>query len=172
MSSHYHYTKPIYKQLTRFGIFIKKKRKIRKRNPREKSRYHEKLEEKQKLRFYHGIGEKQLRKYIYISKKSKEPTNEALTKLLFMRLDHVIVNLGICHTIFEARQYISHKNILINNNLVNFPNHCCNINDEITILSSKKKLIVSKKKLVNEKEWISLKSNKTKIIEYYSNIKN
>nr|YP_010428171.1 ribosomal protein S4 [Hydnora abyssinica]USN93586.1 ribosomal protein S4 [Hydnora abyssinica] len=170
MSSNYHFSKPLYKQLRRLNIL---KKKLNKRVSDTKSRYHENLEDKQKLRFYYGINEKHLKKYISISRHSKNPTSKTLSKLLLMRLDHVILKLGICHTIFEARQYIQHKNVLVNKNLVNLSNYCCKLNDEITFLLTNKlqEIIISKTKLEENNKWISLPINYLTVIEYYSNIK-
>nr|YP_010428188.1 ribosomal protein S4 [Hydnora esculenta]USN93637.1 ribosomal protein S4 [Hydnora esculenta] len=165
-----HYNEPIFKKLIRFGI-KKNEKQIKKKIKKEKSQYYIRLEEKQKLRFYYGISEEKLRKYIYISKKYKGPTSKILLKLLSMRLDYIILKLNICKTIFEAHQYINHKNILVNNKLINIPNFCCNPNDKITVLKPEKKIYSVYKTKFNKKKWISLKSNNLKIIEYYSNLK-
>nr|YP_010437772.1 ribosomal protein S4 [Hydnora arabica]USN93620.1 ribosomal protein S4 [Hydnora arabica] len=177
MAANYHFTKPLYKQLRRLNILKKNKlttkKKLTKKSSEDKSRYHENLSEKQKLCFYYGINEKNLKKYIYISRHSKNPTSKTLSNLLLMRLDHLILSLGICSTIFEARQYIHHKNVLVNKKLVNFANYCCKLNDEITFLSSDKvqEIEISRHKLKDNKKWISLTINYLRIIEYYSNIK-
>jgi len=157
------------------------------------SQYRIRLEEKQKLRFHYGITERQLLNYIRIARKAKGSTGQVLLQLLEMRLDNVILRLGMAPTIPGARQLVNHRHILVNNRIVNIPSYRCKPQDFITIedrqksqamiiknidFSQKSKIpnhltfsSLEKKGLVNQildQESIGLKINELLVVEYYS----
>ena len=157
------------------------------------SQYRIRLEEKQKLRFHYGITERQLLNYVRIARKAKGSTGQVLLQLLEMRLDNVILRLGMAPTIPGARQLVNHRHILVNNRIVNIPSYRCKPQDFITIedrqkyqamiiknidFSQKSKIpnhltfsSLEKKGLVNQildQESIGLKINELLVVEYYS----
>jgi small subunit ribosomal protein S4 len=97
--------------------------------------FKEKLVEKQKLRFNYGLCEKQMLRYYYESKKSKESTGKRLLELIESRLDCIVYRLGFSLTIPEARQLINHGHILVNNKKVNIASFHCKPSDIITFAS-------------------------------------
>nr|AEQ94239.1 ribosomal protein S4 [Eutreptia viridis] len=122
-------------------------------NQKKLSQYNLQLREKQKLRFNYGINEKQLINYVKKSRKGKESSGRFLLTLLEMRLDTIILRLGLAPTIMAARQIISHKHILVNEKCVNIPSYQCIPNDMIAIRNSIKSrsLIEKNKESLNEK---------------------
>ncbi len=123
------------------------------------------LREKQKLKRIYGILEKQLVNYYYKSVGCKGNTGDILLKYLERRLDNVVYRMGFAVTRAEARQLISHKSILINNNIVNIPSYLVNCNDIIKIRNKSKNQLRIKNSLdlLNKREipnWIDLNIKK------------
>lgn len=109
------------------------------------SDYKESLFEKQKLRYNYGLTEKQLASYYKKSKKQNESTGSALLYFLESRLDCILYRLGFAPTILAARQFITHRHILVNNFMVNIPSFLCKKGDIITVRDAKKsQLLISK----------------------------
>jgi len=157
------------------------------------TQYGVRLEEKQKIRFNYGISEKQLMNYIKQSKKIKGATGTILLQLLEMRLDNLIFRLGLAPTIASARQFVTHKHVVVNNSCVSIPSYQCQPGDVVTIKESAssqklakanlevpalsnipqhldfdKKNLTAKVLSVIDREWVALKLNELFVIEYYS----
>jgi len=93
-------------------------------NPQGRSRISEyglQLREKQKLRRMYGVLEKQFRNYYKKAAKTRGATGENLLRLLESRLDNVVYRMGYASTRAEARQLVSHKGIVVNEQVVNIP---------------------------------------------------
>jgi len=163
-----------------------------------RSEYATRLEEKQKLRFNYGLSEKQLINYVRKAKKHKGVTGTIPLQLLEMRLDNTIFRLGMAPTIVAARQLVTHRHILINNNCVSIPSYQCQPGDVVSIknktasiqlvksflrLNKKRSGFISKLpphlnrnkkklsgKIVNmiNRKSVPLKLNELFVIEYYS----
>nr|ANQ38708.1 ribosomal protein S4 [Cynomorium coccineum] len=162
------YRGPNLKKINRLGTLPGLTNKIPKtlNNLKKKSHYGICLEEKQKLRFNYGITEKQLLKYICISKKAKGSTSRVLLQLLEMRLDNIIFKWGISSTIPGARQLINHRHILINHYIINIPSYNCKLKDIIEKKKFTKNCIIVNQ--IVENKWAFLLVNELLIIEYYS----
>jgi len=91
------------------------------------------LEEKQKLKFNYGLTENQLYRYIKEARRRKGVTGLILLQLLEMRLDTVCFTLGFASSIAQARQYVNHGHITVNDKVINIPSFQCQINDVISI---------------------------------------
>lgn len=52
-----------------------------------------------------------------------------------MRLDNILFRAGFTATIPEARQFINHGHILVNNHKINIPSYACQNQDKITLTS-------------------------------------
>ena len=87
----------------------------------KKSEYAIQLMEKQKVKFIYGMLERQFRFFFERASRSKGITGEVLLQLCESRLDNVVFRLGIAKTRSAARQLVSHRHILLNNNVVNIP---------------------------------------------------
>lgn len=100
--------------------------------------YKERLLEKQKLRYNYGLTEKQLLAYYRKAKKKKSATGSLLLTFLESRLDCILYRLGFAPTISAARQFITHRHILLNNFLVTIPSFLCKKGDIISIKNNVK----------------------------------
>lgn len=87
------------------------------------SEYGIQLREKQKVKRMYGILERQFANYYRKSAKMQGNTGEILLKLLESRLDNVVYRMGFGATRLEARQLVSHKSIMVNNNIVNISSY-------------------------------------------------
>jgi len=97
------------------------------------------LREKQKLRRIYGVLEKQFVNYYKKSASQKGSTGDNLLQCLETRLDNVVYRSGFGSTRNEARQLISHKAIMVNDQLVNIPSYVVKANDKISIREKAKK---------------------------------
>lgn len=91
------------------------------------------LEEKQKLKYNYGLTEHQLYSYIKEARRRTGVTGLILLQLLEMRLDTICFNLGFGTTIAQARQFVNHGHITVNNEVVDIASFQCRIGDKIGI---------------------------------------
>ena len=123
------------------------------------------LREKQKLRRIYGVLEKQFVNYYKKAASRKGSTGENLLECLETRLDNVVYRSGFGSTRNESRQLISHKSILVNDQIVNIPSYVVKADDKISIREKSKKQIRIKDALELAKQrgiadWISLDEGK------------
>ena len=85
------------------------------------SDYAVRLREKQRLRAQYGIREKQLRIAFEEARRTQGLTGENLVELLEMRLDALVLRAGFARTISQARQFVVHRHILVDGNIVDRP---------------------------------------------------
>ena len=102
------------------------------------SDYSVQLREKQKVKRIYGILEKQFRNYYKKAASKKGSTGENLLNMLESRLDNVVYRLGFGSTRSESRQLVNHKNITVNDKIVNIASYQVNPNDKISVRDSKK----------------------------------
>ena len=69
----------------------------------------------------YGLLEKQFRKYFDIASRTPQNTGEALISLLERRLDNVVYRLGLAPTRTAARQFVTHRHVLVDNQRVTIP---------------------------------------------------
>jgi small subunit ribosomal protein S4 len=98
---------------------------------RKVSDFGRQLAEKQKLRFNYGVGERQFRRLVLESRKSKMGAGDKLLELLERRLDNVVFRAGLAATIPAARQLVSHGHITVNGRRVNIPSYRVHVGDVI-----------------------------------------
>lgn len=83
--------------------------------------YAVKWTEKQIFRkFYGNISEKQLKKYVRLSKLTKDPMTTFI-QLVESRLDVIIFRMFFADTVFSARQLINHGHIAVNTRVITKP---------------------------------------------------
>jgi len=85
------------------------------------------------------------------------------------RLDNVVYRSGFGSTRNEARQLISHKAIMVNDQLVNIPSYVVKANDKISVREKAKKQsrIQDSFQLVKSRgvaDWIELDENKMEAV--------
>jgi len=127
------------------------------------------LREKQKLRRIYGVLERQFRNYYKTAASTKGSTGENLLKLLETRLDNVVYRSGFGTTRAEARQLVSHKAVLVNDQVVNIASYRVKPEDKISIREKAKKqtriqdsIALAKQKGIAD--WISLDDSKMEAV--------
>ena len=80
------------------------------------------LRESQKLKFAYGVREKQMRRLVDRARRNREATaGEALLELLERRLDNVVFRLGLASTRRQARQFVTHGHVLVDEKRLDIP---------------------------------------------------
>lgn len=105
-----------------------------KRHQRSKmSDYKRQLLEKQRLRAQYNIHERQMRNYFRKAVRRTGNTADTLVQMLESRLDAIIYRGGFARTIYAARQYVTHRHVTVNGQLVNIPSYQVQVGDVVTI---------------------------------------
>lgn len=91
------------------------------------------LRAKQALRRLYGVLEKQFRNYYKKASGMAGSTSENLLLLLEARLDNVVYRMGFASTRAEARQLVTHKAILVNEEIVNIPSYLVKPGDVVAL---------------------------------------
>ena len=81
------------------------------------------MQEKQKLKAHYALTESQLRNLFLVAKRKEGRTNETLMQHIEMRLDATDYHSGIAPTIFAAKQFVSHRHILVDGKIVDRPSY-------------------------------------------------
>jgi len=97
------------------------------------SEYGLRLKEKQKIRFHYGLSERQLLNAISKSKKKEANWLVYFAKTVEKRLDNVLFRLGFFPTMASARQFVTHKHVLVNGKGVDIPSYILKIGDEVSL---------------------------------------
>jgi small subunit ribosomal protein S4 len=96
------------------------------------------LRAKQRLRRIYGVLEKQFRNYYKAADLQKGATGQNLLNFLESRLDNVVYRMGYASTRAEARQLVSHKSIVVNEQLINIPSYQVSAGDLVKIREKSK----------------------------------
>ena len=96
------------------------------------SNYSIQFREKQKVKRMFGVLEKQFRNIYKKAIKSTGNTGLRLLQLLELRLDNVVYKSGLAKNIFQARQFVTHGHIKVNEQKASIPSMTLNIGDEVT----------------------------------------
>ncbi len=107
---------------------------------RKTSEYGLQLKEKQKAKYTYGVLERQFRGLFKKASAAKGVTGEVLLQLLESRLDNVVFRMGIAKTRAAARQFVSHKHITVNGNVVNIPSYSVKPGDIVGVREKSKSL--------------------------------
>ena len=110
-----------------------------KRRPKT-SEYGIQLMEKQKAKYTYGILEKQFRNMYKKAKASTGITGEVLLQLCEQRLDNVVYRFGISPTRSGARQFVSHRHITVNGQVVNIPSYQVKEGDVVGVREKSKSI--------------------------------
>lgn len=106
----------------------------------KQSEYAVQLAEKQKAKYTYGILERQFANLFDKASAMKGITGEVLLQLCEGRLDNVVYRLGAATTRSAARQFVSHKHITVNGQVVNIPSYALKIGDVVGIREKSKSL--------------------------------
>ena len=107
---------------------------------RKQSEYGVQLQEKQKAKYTYGVMEKQFRNLFATATRKKGITGEILLQLIEARLDNVVYRLGIAPTRSAARQFVSHRHITVNGEIVNIPSYQLKEGDLIGVREKSKSM--------------------------------
>ena len=111
-----------------------------KRRGGKQSEYAIQLTEKQKAKYTYGILERQFSNMFEKASRMKGITGENLLQLCETRLDNTVFRLGVAPTRSAARQFVSHKHITVNGEIVNIPSYTVKIGDVIGVREKSKSL--------------------------------
>ena len=106
------------------------------------SEYGTQLMEKQKAKFIYGILERQFSILFKNAARKKGSTGDNMMQFLEARLDNVVYRLGFAKTRRGARQFVSHRHIVVNGNLINIPSYQVKPGDVVEVRESSKSLSV------------------------------
>ena len=97
----------------------------------------------QRLKFYYGnISEKQFFNLFQLASKTKGDVSENFIALLESRLDAIVYRANFVPTVFAARQFVSHKHVTVNGEIVNIPSYKVKIGDIIQVREKSRKLAI------------------------------
>ena len=131
----------------------------------KKSEYAVQLQEKQKAKYTYGILEKQFSNLFKKALRQKGITGEILLQLCETRLDNVVYRLGISPTRRAARQMVTHKHIVVNENITNIPSYALKVGDIISVREKSKSLEMVGASLAataHESNWLEWNSDTLK----------
>ena len=94
------------------------------------------LREKQKAKITYGILEKQFSNLVKRVAEQKGETGGMLFSLLETRLDNIMYRLGFAKTRLQARQFITHGHVFVNDKKVDIPSFQIKVNDVISVAPS------------------------------------
>ncbi|PHR46018.1 MAG: 30S ribosomal protein S4 [Fluviicola sp.] len=106
----------------------------------KQSEYAIQLAEKQKAKYTYGILERQFSNLFKKASAMKGITGENLLILCESRLDNVVYRLGIAPTRSAARQFVSHKHITVDGQVVNIPSFSVKPGQEVGVREKSKSL--------------------------------
>lgn len=107
---------------------------------KKQSEYAVQLMEKQKAKYTYGVLEKQFSNLFEKASRRSGITGEVLLQLLEARLDNTVYRMGIAPTRRAARQFVSHKHITVNGEVVNIPSFSLKIGDVVGVREKSKSL--------------------------------
>ncbi|SEP26045.1 30S ribosomal protein S4 [Trujillonella endophytica] len=93
------------------------------RKRKQVSDYSTRLLEKQRLRAQYDVSETQLRRAFDRARRAGGKTGEALIQELESRLDATVLRAGFARTIYQARQFVTHRHVLVNGRRVDRPSY-------------------------------------------------
>ncbi|HNS71360.1 MAG TPA: 30S ribosomal protein S4 [bacterium] len=105
---------------------------------RSLSEYGKQMREKQKAKRIYGILEKQFKKYVNDSLRSKGVTGDSLIQKLEGRLDNLVFRSGFAMSRSQSRQYIRRGLFMINGKVIKIPSQQLKIGDIIKPVSFEK----------------------------------
>ena len=110
------------------------------RRRHKQSEYAIQLMEKQKAKYTYGILERQFSNLFNKASRKKGITGEVLLQLCESRLDNTVFRLGISPSRSGARQLVSHKHIMVNDQVVNVSSCQLKPGDKISVREKSKSM--------------------------------
>lgn len=100
---------------------------------RQESDYAVRLKEKQRLRAQYGIREAQMRRAFEEALRMEGKTGSNLVQHLEQRLDALVLRAGFARTIAQARQFVTHRHILVDGKIVDRPSYRVNAGQTVQV---------------------------------------
>lgn len=110
------------------------------RRRRRESEYALQLKEKQKAKYTYGLLEKQFRNLFERATRLRGITGENLLRALEARLDNTVYRLGFARTRRQARQFVSHRHIMVNDQITDIPSYELNPGDIVAVRPRSRRL--------------------------------
>ncbi|MDA8313276.1 MAG: 30S ribosomal protein S4 [Actinomycetota bacterium] len=114
---------------------------------RQGSEYLAQLREKQKARRIYGVFEKQFRNLYEEADRLPGITGENLLRMLEMRLDNVAFRAGWGASRAQARQFVRHGHVLVNEKRVTIPSYRVRKGDRVTLKESSREVFVVRRNM-------------------------
>lgn len=108
---------------------------------KQETDYKVRLREKQRLRAQYNIREAQLRNAFAKAAKAEGKTGEALLVDLERRLDALVLRAGFARTIYQARQFVVHRHVLVNGRRVDRPSYRLRPGDVIAVAERSRPMV-------------------------------
>ncbi len=125
-----------------------------KRRGSKQSEYAIQLGEKQKAKYTYGILERQFSNMFKKASAMKGITGEVLLQLCESRLDNTVYRLGVAPTRNAARQFVTHKHITVNGEIVNIPSYHVQVGDVVGVREKSKSLeAITSSLMTNSKKY-------------------
>lgn len=112
------------------------------RRRRRESEYAQQLKEKQKAKYTYGLLEKQFRNLFDKAASKRGITGENLLKFLESRLDNTVFRMGFARTRRQARQFVTHGHIIVNERRSDRPSHEMRSDDIVEVRPKSRRLEV------------------------------
>ena len=109
---------------------------------RRESEYAVQLKEKQKAKYTYGLLEKQFKNLFDKATRKRGVTGENLLQFLESRLDNTVFRMGFAKTRRQARQFVTHRHIMVNDRIVNIPSYELGPDDIVEVRPKSKRLDV------------------------------
>ncbi len=103
---------------------------------RSSSEFGRQMKAKQSFKWYYGIREKQFKNIFNLARKKRGNTSDFLIGYLETRLCSVVYNSVLVPTIFTAKQFVSHKHVMVNGKVVNRASYKLEPADIVTFCES------------------------------------
>lgn len=138
---------------------------------RRESEYAVQLKEKQKAKYTYGLLEKQFKNLFDKASSTQGVTGEKLLILLEARLDNTVFRMGFARTRRQARQFVSHRHIMVNGEIVDIPSYEMSPDDVVAVKPKSKDLEVIQDNVQHQQRtfsWCDVDSEekKGKFIDY------
>jgi len=138
---------------------------------RRESEYAVQLKEKQKAKYTYGLLERQFKNLFDKASRMQGVTGEKLLILLESRLDNTVFRMGIARTRRQARQFVAHRHIMVNDEVVDIPSFEMSPDDIVSVKPSSQDLEVIQTNVEHRKRtfsWLEVdrQEMKGKFIDY------
>ncbi|MFA5574522.1 MAG: 30S ribosomal protein S4 [Brumimicrobium sp.] len=128
----------------------------------KQSEYSIQLTEKQKAKYTYGILERQFLNLYKKASSMKGITGDNLLVLCESRLDNTVFRLGIAPSRAAARQFVTHKHITVNGDVVNIPSYTLREGDVVGVREKSKSLEVISNSIASNSstyDWLNWDAN-------------